>query len=126
MAEDDNRQAVERLYSLIGKQDWTGARDLFHQDYVQEWPQSGERIRGADNSMSINESYPGIPGVDVRRVLSSGDLVTAEVTLKYPDAGTYQGVSIFEFRDGKIAKQTDYFAQPFDAPEWRSKWVEKM
>ncbi|MDP8955827.1 MAG: nuclear transport factor 2 family protein [Actinomycetota bacterium] len=126
MAEDDNRRAVERLYSLIGKQDWTGAHDLFHQDYVQEWPQSGERIRGVDNSMAINQSYPDMPGVDVRRVLASGDVVMAEVTLKYPKAGSYHGVSIFEFRDGKIVKQTDYFAQPFEAPEWRSKWVEKM
>ena len=126
MAEHENRQTVERLYGLISKQDWDSMREHVHDDFVQEWPQSGERIRGVDNVLGINRSYPGLPKIDVRRVLSSGDLVTAEVTLNYPEAATYQGVSIFEFRDGKIAKQTDYFAQPFEAPEWRSKWVEKM
>ena len=126
MGDQENRQTVERLYGLISKEDWGSMREYFHQDFVQEWPQSGERIRGLDNVLAINQSYPGLPKIDVRRVLEGGELVTAEVTLDYPEGGKYQGVSIFEFRDGKIVKQTDYFAQPFDAPEWRSKWVEKM
>ena len=126
MGDQENRQTVERLYGLISKEDWGSMREYFHQDFVQEWPQSGERIRGLDNVLAINQSYPGLPKIDVRRVLEGGELVTAEVTLDYPEGGNYQGVSIFEFRDGKIVKQTDYFAQPFDAPEWRSKWVEKM
>ncbi len=126
MAREDNRQTVETLYSFIAKQEWDSIREFLHEDFVQEWPQSGERIRGVDNALGINQSYPGLPQINVRRVLASGDLVTAEVTLNYPEAGTYQGVSIFEFRDGRIAKETDYFAQPFQAPDWRSKWVEKM
>jgi ketosteroid isomerase-like protein len=126
MADQENRQTVERFYGLIGNQDWDSIREFLHEGFIQEWPQSGERIRGADNALGLNQNYPGLPKIDVRRVLASGDLVTAEVTLNYPDAGTYQGVSIFEFRDGRIAKETDYFAQSFQAPEWRSKWVEKM
>ena len=126
MGEQENRQVLEELYGHLKKQDWGAAREYFHQDFVQEWPQSGERIRGLDNSVAINQNYPDFPKLDLRRVMTSGDIGTAEVTLSYPNAGTFQGVSIFEFRDGKIAKQTDYFAQPFEAPEWRSKWVEKM
>ncbi len=126
MAEQENRQTVERLYSSISNKDWNSMREFFHEDFVQEWPQSGERIRGVDDSLSINQSYPDFPNIDVRRLVSGGDLVAAEVTLNYPQAGTYHGVSIFEFRDGKVVKETDYFAQPFEAPEWRSKWVEKM
>ena len=126
MGEQDNRQAVEQMYRLLEKQDWNGLQEYYHQDFVQEWPQSDERIRGFDNSVAINQAYPGYPDMKMRRITASGDLVAAEVTLTYPEAGTYHGVSIFEFRDGKIAKETDYFAQPFEAPEWRSKWVEKM
>jgi hypothetical protein len=33
--------------------------------------------------------------------------------------------SIVEFRDGKIAKQTDYFANAFEAPDWRAQWVQR-
>ena len=126
MSEQDNRQTVEQMYRLMEKQDWNGLQEYFDQDFVQEWPQSGERIRGFANSMEINQAYPGYPNMKTRRITASGDLVTAEVTLTYPEAGTYHGVSIFEFRDGKIVRETDYFAQPFEAPEWRSKWVEKM
>ena len=51
--------------------------------------------------------------------------MTSEVTLNY-GGQVYQGVSIFEFRDSKIVKETDYFAQPFEAPQWRARWVERM
>ncbi len=126
MGEQENRQTVEQVYNLLAKQDWNGLQQYYHQDFVQEWPQSGERIRGFINSMAINQSYPDYPKIESRRIIASGDLVTAEGTLTYPEAGTYQSVAIFEFRDGKIVRETDYFAQPFEAPEWRSKWVEKM
>lgn len=125
MASEENRQIIERFYDLIGKRDWDSLREYVHDDFVQEWPQSGERIRGVDNVLGLNRSSEDLPKIDVRRVLSDGDLATAEVTLNYPQAGMYQGVSIFEIRDGRIARETDYFAQPFQAPEWRSKWVER-
>jgi ketosteroid isomerase-like protein len=62
----------------------------------------------------------------VRRTVASGDLVAVEVDLAYADGSHYQGVSLLEFRDGKIVKETDYFAQPFGPPQWRSQWVERM
>ncbi len=126
MGEQENRQTVEQVYGLLEKQDWNGLQQYYHQDFVQEWPQSGERIRGFANSMAINQQNPDYPDMKTRRISASGDVVVAEITLNYPKGGTYHGVSIFEFRDGKIAKETDYFAQPFEAPEWRSKWIEKM
>lgn len=125
MGANENRQAVEAFWRLVEQQDWDAAGALLHDDFVQEWPQSGERLRGRDNSMAVNKNYPGIPSVTVRRMLAGGDLVTSEVTLDY--GGTlYLGVSVFEFRDGRIISQTDYFAEPFQAPEWRAQWVERM
>jgi ketosteroid isomerase-like protein len=125
MGTEENKQVVERLWNLMEKQDWSAAGELLHDDFVQEWPQSGERIRGRQNAMAINQNYPGFPSQTLGRVLAAGDLVTSEVTLDY-GGQVYQGVSIFEFRDGKIAKETDYFAQPFGAPAWRAQWVERM
>jgi ketosteroid isomerase-like protein len=124
MGAEENRQAIERLWQLMEKQDWKAAGELLHDDFVQEWPQSGERIRGRDNSMAINQNYPGFPTQTIGRILAAGDVVTSEVTLDY-GGQIYHGVSIFEFRDGKVAKETDYFAQPFKAPGWRSQWVER-
>lgn len=124
MGEQENRQTVERLWQLMEKQDWKAAGDLMSDDFVQEWPQSGERIRGRGNAMAINENYPGFPKQTMGRILAGGNLVTSEVTLDY-GGQTYQAVSIFEFRDGKILRETDYFAQPFEAPGWRAQWVER-
>ena len=60
-----------------------------------------------------------------RRTLAGGDLAVLEVELTYADGSRYLGVSVFEFRDGKIVKETDYYAQPFQAPAWRAAWVER-
>jgi ketosteroid isomerase-like protein len=124
MGAEENRQTIERLWQLLEKQDWNAAGELLHDDFVQEWPQSGERIRGRDNCMAINQNYPGFPTQTRGRILAAGDLATSEVTLNY-GGNIYRGVSIFEFRDGRVVKETDYFAQPFKAPGWRSQWVER-
>ena len=59
------------------------------------------------------------------RALAAGDLAVLEVELTYADGGRYLGVSIIELRDGKVVKETDYYAQPFEAPAWRARWVER-
>ena len=124
MGAEENRQAVELLWQLMEKQDWDAAGALLHDDFVQEWPQSGERIRGRENSMAVNKNYPGYPTMTMRRALGGGEVVTSEVTLDY-GGKVYHGVSIYEFRDGKISSETDYFAEPFEAPAWRAQWVER-
>jgi hypothetical protein len=61
-----------------------------------------------------------------RRTVAAGPLAVLQVELTYADGSRYLGVSVIELRDGKIARETDYFAQPFPAPQWRAQWVEKM
>jgi hypothetical protein len=61
-----------------------------------------------------------------RRTLAGGDLAVLEIELIYADGSRYLGVSVIELQDGKVVKETDYFAQPFQAPQWRAQWVERM
>jgi ketosteroid isomerase-like protein len=127
MADQDVHQQAEGLWKAIEAGDWQTASDHLHEDFVQEWPQSGERIVGRDNALAVDRNYPGgVPRMTIRRVLGSGELAVLEVQLKYADGSVYHGVSVMEFRDGKVARETDYFAQPFDAPQWRAQWVERM
>jgi hypothetical protein len=94
---------------------------------VQEWPQSGERIEGPDDALAVNRNFPGgLPSMRFRRSSASGDIAVLEVELEYADGSIYQGVSIMEIREGKVVKETDYFAEPFDAPQWRAQWVRRM
>ena len=125
MGEQENRQTLQDFWKLVQDKNWEAANELIHDDYVQEWPQSGERIRGKHNAMEINKNYPGFPTMTEKRTLVCGDLGFQEVTLDY-DGKIYQGVSLYEFKDGKVWKETDYFTEPFEAPAWRSQWVERM
>lgn len=121
------RRTAETMWTALEEGDWDTAADQMHDDYVQEWPQSGERIVGGENATAINENYPGgVPRMTIRRTLAGGDLVVLEVGLEYADGSVYQAVSILEFKEGKVLRETDYFARPFEAPEWRAQWVERM
>jgi ketosteroid isomerase-like protein len=127
MDERDARQMAEAAWRALGAGDWEAASGYLHDDFVQEWPQSGERIVGRDNAIAINQNFPGgVPTMRFRRTLAGGDLAVVEVELTYADGSRYLGVSVIELRDGKVAKETDYFAQPFQAPQWRAQWVERM
>ncbi len=101
------------------------------EDLVQEWPQSGERIRGRENVIAVNEHYEGATGsspkLTLRRIVKPGQAWIAEATIDYGDGTPISLVAILECdADGKITRETDYFASPFEAPEWRRQWVEQM
>jgi ketosteroid isomerase-like protein len=120
------RDTVEALIATLNAGDVDGMDAVFHEDAVMEWPQSGERIVGGDNRRGVYRSFPQLPKITPRRIVGAGDVWVAEATLDYGDGAEYQTVFVFELRDGRIAKETAYWSQPFPAPEWRSAWVERM
>ena len=122
---NENRKVIERLIQCINDRNISVMDELFHDDAIMDWPQSGEKIVGAENRRAIYSAFPKLPTITPRRMVSSGDLVVAEATLDYGAPVKNKTVFIFEFRDGKIAKETAYWSEPFEAPEWRAKWVEK-
>ena len=127
MDERDARQVAEKLWTALQASDWETAGGYLHDDFIQEWPQSGERVIGRDNAIAIEQNFPGgLPTMRFRRTLAGGDLAVLEVELTYADGSRDLGASILELRDGKVVRETDYYAQPFQAPEWRAQWVERM
>ena len=44
MSEEANRETAERLWAALRDRDWEGLAAVMADDYVQEWPQSGERV----------------------------------------------------------------------------------
>ena len=97
-------------------------------DFTQHWPQSGERINRA-NSLKLFESYGERTGTSptftYQRMLGGGDLFVVEGTIDYGDGVPVSYVGIGELRDGMVARMTEYFANPFPAPEWRAAFVER-
>jgi SnoaL-like domain len=98
------------------------AHEMYHADAVLEFPQSGERFVGVENFREWRSSYPANTSFEFQRVRGGDDLWVAELTVTY-DGGTENfGVSILELRDGKIARESIYVMEGFEAPEWRAQW----
>ena len=89
-----------------------------------EYPQSGERIRGQRNIQASRFAQPSRKRFTVRRILGAADLWITELVIT--DARPSHTVSIMEFRDGKVARETQYFGDPFEPGASRAQWVERM
>ena len=121
----DSKQIVESFWSTMAANDFYAASKLLHDEYILEWPQSGERIRGRDNFAAINTAYPaeGKWIFKINHVLGEGDMVVTDVSVS--DGKRQDRVITFStIRDGKIWKQFEFWPAPFEAQAWRSKWVE--
>jgi hypothetical protein len=127
MEDHEYRAIIEGLFGGgTLRLDAEAEHELRHEDYVMEMPQSGERIRGRANMRAMQEAFPNPPDAVLRRVVGSGEVWVLEATSTYDGQDVYLVADIVEFGDGKILKETRYYAQPFEAPAWRSQWVERM
>lgn len=144
MPTPNNREAIDRFFNALSARRFDEIAELMNPDVVQEWPQSGERMKGLKNVRAVLENYPDLPRVDPQRVggaedkwvltpswtplrtTGTGDEFTVESLIAYPNGEIWSSVSILQFRNGKVSRITEYFAAPFPAAEWRSQWVEKM
>jgi hypothetical protein len=92
---------------------------------VLEYPQSGERIKGWHNIQTSRVAQTSSKRFTVRRIVGTSDLWVTEFILAYDGRPSYS-VSIMEFRDGKVARETQYFADPFEPRPSRAQRVERM
>src|SRR5437868_12156596 len=119
------RVALERHWEASDANDFEVEHEIYREDAVLDYPQSGERIRGRHNIQESRSVQPNKKRFTVRRIIGSGDLWVTEFVLTYDSIPSYT-VSIMEFMGDKVARETQYFADPFVAPAWRAEWVERM
>ena len=98
------------------------AHEIYAEDAVLEFPQSGERFVGVENFREWRSGYPANVRFEFREVRGAGDIWVVELSVRYDDGPENFGVSIHEFRDEKIVRETIYVAEGFEAPEWRAQW----
>lgn len=124
--EKQNLDALHAHWQASAAGDLNAEHAIYAVDAICDYPQSGERILGRANLQAIRGHHPGKPsGFNVKRILGSGDLWITEYTITYQGRAAFT-VSIMEFRDGKVVHETQYFTDPFEAPAWRSQWVQPM
>jgi ketosteroid isomerase-like protein len=121
-----SKRVVEQFWKAMQSNDFSAVGELLHEEYLLEWPQSGERVRGRENFVAINENYPahGRWEFTVHRILAEGDEVVSDVDVT---DGVIRGrvITFSRIQDGKILHQTEFWPDPFKAADWRSEWVEK-
>lgn len=142
----DLRAVFERVADLVNRQDWDGFSGVFTEDYVEEYPQSGEIIRGLANAVAVRRNYPGgfaeqgvdtgsarvagseawvmTPRFTLVRAEGSGNAGTVMWRVRYPDGTTWWIVALYELRSDLVARATMFFAPVFDPPDWRAPYRE--
>lgn len=125
MDETEIREALNRHWAASDANDFNGEHDIYWENAVLEYPQSGERIRGRHNIQASRAAQPNSKRFRVRRIVGIGDLWVTEFILTYDGDPTYS-VSIMEFLDSKVARETQYFGSAFEPGPSRAHLVEQM
>lgn len=119
------REALDRHWAASDANDFDVEHDVYQDDAVLEYPQSGERIIGRHNIQASRTLQPNEKRFEVRRIVGAGDLWITEFILTYDGRPSYV-VSVMEFLDGKVFRETQYFAEPFEPGPSRAHLVQRM
>jgi ketosteroid isomerase-like protein len=144
VAEQGNRDIIEAWIHAVSTRDLPALHRLYAPDAVQEWPQTGERLVGVETILAVDDAYPGgLPKVEQkrllgsedrwvldaafvpRRIVGSGDVWVLEATMTYPAGDVWEYAGILELRDGRIRRQTEYWAPRSEPPAWREGLTER-
>jgi hypothetical protein len=140
-----NEEVVRAYAEAHRTHDYAAVGALRHPEWVEDVPQTGERIRGHANDLEIMNHWPGgypdagglrltgsedrwvaTPSNTLHRIVGSGDTWWADGTASYPDGSTWFCAALITLRDGLVHRETWFFAPPLEAPEWRAPWVERI
>jgi hypothetical protein len=124
MEDQGNRATLDRHWAASVAGDDDVEHEIYHDHAVLEYPQSGERIRGRDAIRTTRGLLPN-KHFAIRRVLGHGDFWVTEYVITYDEKASYT-VSIMEFREGKVFRETQYFGDPFEPWSGRARWVEPI
>lgn len=117
--------ALNLHWAASDANDFDVEHQIYREDAVLEYPQSGERIRSRRNIQASRTAQPNRKRFAVRRILGAGDLWITEFTLTY-DGQPSHVVSIMEMKDGLVVRETQYFSDAFPPGPSRAQLVERM
>ena len=115
---------ITRHFELLGV-DSIAAAEIYTEDAVLEYVQSGERIRGRHHIIASRQAYPGRPTrFTVRRCIMLGESAAVELTMHIQGDEPHPVVAILDLRDNAVSRERIYIADPWPAPTYRAQWVE--
>jgi hypothetical protein len=144
MTSQDPRSVFEAFIRAANSRDIAALEKLVHPEFQDFYPQTGEMTRGFANLRAIIENYPSggyagkgtdrvvgtedhwvvTPTFSMLRIEGAGDTFTGISRGRYPDGSDWYVVNICQIRNGLVWRSETFFAPLFEAPAWRSEWVE--
>lgn len=125
MRDDDLQDALRRHWTASDANDFATEHQIYRDDAILDYPQSGERIRGRHNIQASRTAQPNTKHFTVRRMVGEGDLWITELVMTY-DSQPFYVVSIMEFEGPQVVHETQYFSDAFEPGPSRAQWVERM
>lgn len=122
-----NQEVVHEFWAAMQRNDFRAAGELLADDYLLEWPQSGERVRGRANFVAVNEQYPAIGRWHfvINHFVAEGELVVTDVSVCDEGNTSGRAITFSTVRGGRIVQQVEFWPDPFAAAAWRAQWVER-
>jgi hypothetical protein len=118
------RRALVRQFE--DGRDLDEAHEIYHDDAILEFPQSGERFVGKESFLTWRKQYPAAVDYRIRRITGHGELWVVELLVSYNGGPPMFGVGVMQFRGDKIARESVYAMEGFDAAPWRSEWATRF
>jgi hypothetical protein len=123
--EADIRARIQEHWYASERGDVDAEHAIYAEDAVLDYPQSGERFRGRSKIQAQRSGHPAERHFAVRRILGGGGVWVSECVITYDGVPTYS-VSVMEITDGLVTHESQYFADPFDAPASRAALAEPI
>lgn len=124
-ADARTRAAIEEHWRASERGDIDAEHAIYAETAILDYPQSGERFRGRARIAAQRGGHPADRHFTIRRITGQGELWVSECVITY-DGVPSHSVSIMEFADDHVVHETQYFADPFDAPASRAALAEPI
>ena len=111
----------------MGSNDFIAVSSVLAPDFVLEWPQSRERLRGPERFARMNREYPahGPWTFRINRIIAGDNEAVSDVTVT-DGVQTARALSCFTIEAGRITQIVEFWPEPFPAPANREHLVERI
>ena len=120
-------EVVREFWRLMATNDFPSVAAVLAQDFVLEWPQTRERIRGSERFARMNQEYPahGRWRFDINRLVGGDSEVVSDVTVS-DGVRTDRAITFFSVAQGKVTRIVEFWPETSSPAPDRAHLAEPM
>jgi hypothetical protein len=118
---------AREFWRLMATNDFDSVKSVLAPEFVLDWPQSKERIRGADNFARMNGQYPanGPWKFAIHRIVGNETEAVSDVTVT-DGVQVATAISFFTVARGKVTRMVEYWPEPYAPAANRAHLIEPL